>query len=240
MAKRGRKPKSTEEKMYFSEKQEEAVKEYLESSDSARRNEIFNEVLKPAFKKMIESIIRRYKLFVPDEEFDDTFNDVLSFLSTKMDKYNPSKNRKAYSYYGTICKNQLLYKINQYHKKVERNEQYDDTYEKFQNSLDYSTDDSTRTFAEDLVERTVVKIKTMVEDPNEELSDTERKVGIVLANLFENWDEVLPEDGSNKLNKSTILFYLRENTMLSTKELRDNMKKYKFVYYDLKKLMVNE
>ena len=80
----------------------------------------------------------------------------------------------------------------------------------------------------------------MVEDPNEELSDTERKVGIVLANLFENWDEVLPEDGSNKLNKSTILFYLRENTMLSTKELRDNMKKYKFVYYDLTKLMVNE
>ena len=240
MAKRGRKPKSDDDKMYFSEKQEEAVKEYLTSTDPTVRNEIFNTTLKPAFKKMIESIIRRYKLFVPDEEFDDTFNDVLSFLSTKMDKFNPDKNRKAYSYYGTICKNQLLYKINQYHKKVERNEQYDDTYEKFQNSLDYSTDDSTRTFAEDLVERTVGKIKAMIDDENEGLTDTEKKVGLVLCNLFENWDEVLPEDGSNKLNKSSILYYLRENTMLTTKELRDNMKRFKFVYYDLKGEMVKE
>ena len=48
-----------ERKGYFYEEQEEAVKEYLTSKSSARRNEIFNNTLLPAFTIMIESIIRR-------------------------------------------------------------------------------------------------------------------------------------------------------------------------------------
>ena len=71
MSKRGRKPK-TERKGYFYEEQEEAVAKYLATNDIDERNEIFNTVLKPAFTKMIESIIRRYKLYVPEEEFDET------------------------------------------------------------------------------------------------------------------------------------------------------------------------
>ena len=80
MAKRGRKPK-TERKGYFYEEQEAAVKKYIETTDLEEKNQVFNEVLKPALTKMIESIIRRYKLYVPEEEFDETFNDTLSFLS---------------------------------------------------------------------------------------------------------------------------------------------------------------
>ena len=104
MAKRGRKPKN-ERRGYFYEEQEAAVKKYLETEDPEERNEVFNTVLKPAFTKMIESIIRRYKLYVPEEEFEETFNDTMSFLSSKMGNFNPTKHYKAYSYYGTICKN---------------------------------------------------------------------------------------------------------------------------------------
>ena len=83
MAKRGRKPKN-ERRGYFYEEQEAAGKKYLETEDLEERNEVFNTVLKPAFTKMIESIIRRYKLYVPEEEFEETFNDTMSFLSSKM------------------------------------------------------------------------------------------------------------------------------------------------------------
>ena len=141
MAKRGRKPKS-ERKGYFYEEQEEAVKKYLEAQDEEEKNAVFNEVLKPAFTKMIESIIRRYKLYVPEEEFEETFNDTLSFLSSKMNNFDPTKHHKAYSYYGTICKNYLIYKINQFKKKIERNEQYDDVYEKYQNNINYSQEEN--------------------------------------------------------------------------------------------------
>jgi hypothetical protein len=239
MAKRGRKPK-TERKGYFYEEQEEAVKKYLEAQDQDERNEVFNTVLKPAFTKMIESIIRRYKLYVPEEEFKETFDDTLSFLSSKMANFDPSKHHKAYSYYGTICKNYLIYKINQFKKKIERNEQYDDVYERFQNNIDYSQPDmeGTTSLAEDLVKNTVKKIHSMIDDENEGLTDNEKKVGLAMCELFENWEDILCTDGSNKLQKSSVLYFLREETMMSTKELRDNMKKFRDVYYILKKDMI--
>jgi hypothetical protein len=235
MAKRGRKPKN-ERKGYFYEEQEEAVKQYLEAEDPAKRNEVFNTVLKPAFTKMIESIIRRYKLYVPEEEFDETFNDTMSFLSSKMANFNPSKHYKAYSYYGTICKNYLIYKINQFKKKIERNEQYDDVYEKFQNNINYSEDENdNKSIAEELVRNTAEKIHQMLNDENCELTENEKKVGLAMCELFENWEEILCSDGSNKLQKSSVLYFLREETMMTTKELRDNMRPFKDAYYILKK-----
>ena len=71
MAKRGRKPK--ERKGYFYEKEEQAIVDYIASTDMEEKNRIFNTVLMPALTKMIESIIRRYKLFVPEEEFQCGF-----------------------------------------------------------------------------------------------------------------------------------------------------------------------
>jgi hypothetical protein len=189
---------------------------------------------------MIESIIRRYKLYVPEEEFKETFDDTLSFLSSKMANFDPSKHHKAYSYYGTICKNYLIYKINQFKKKIERNEQYDDVYERFQNNIDYSQPDmeGTTSLAEDLVKNTVKKIHSMIDDENEGLTDNEKKVGLAMCELFENWEDILCPEGSNKLQKSSVLYFLREETMMSTKELRDNMKKFRDVYYILKKDMI--
>ena len=85
MAKRGRKPK--ERKGYFYEAEEEAIVKYISTNDETEKNQIFNTILYPALTKMIESIIRRYKLFVPDEEFDQNFSDTISYLLTKINHY---------------------------------------------------------------------------------------------------------------------------------------------------------
>ena len=58
--KRGRKP-SKERKGYFYEEQEQAVVDYISTDNIHEKNRIFNTILKPAFTKMIESIIRRYR-----------------------------------------------------------------------------------------------------------------------------------------------------------------------------------
>ena len=235
MAKRGKKKKN-ERRGYFYEEQEAAVKKYLETEDPEERNEVFNTVLKPAFTKMIESIIRRYKLYVPEEEFEETFNDTMSFLSSKMANFNPTKHYKAYSYYGTICKNYLIYKINQFKKKVERNEQYDDVYERFQNNINYAQDEiDGKPLAEELVVNIQKKIHEMIDDETSDLTENEKKVGLAMCDLFENWEDILCSDGSNKLQKSSILYFLREETMMNTKELRDSMRKFKDAYYILKK-----
>jgi hypothetical protein len=230
--------KERKRKGYFYEEQEEAVVEYLTTKSADRKTQIYIETLLPAFTKMIESIMRRYKLYIPDEEFDDTFYDTLSFLFTKLQNFDPSKNYKAYSYCGTICKNYLIYKINQFNKNIQRNLPYEELAEEISDDIKYSEDEeNTNTIAEDIIPKISEKISKMMEEGNKgkPLSANEIKVGESLILLLNNWDELLSSDGSNKLNKSIILYYLRENTMLSTKEIRDGMRKYKNVYFDLKK-----
>ena len=237
MAKRGRKRKG-----YFYEEQEQAVYDYINAQDPIEKNKIFNEWLKPAFTKMIESIIRRYKLYPPDECFDETFNDTISFLMTKIDKFNPNKGYKAYSYCGTICKNYLLFKLNQYKKQQTRQESYGDFYDVVNDSDTYvmeAVGETNEDFLGNLIDNTCSEIKRIIETNKEtKLTQDEKKVGLALIELFENWDDLFQEMGSNKFNKSSILLYLKETTMLTTPEIRNSMKKYKTAYYSIKKMML--
>ena len=237
MAKRGRKRKG-----YFYEEQEQAVYDYINAQDPIEKNKIFNEWLKPAFTKMIESIIRRYKLYPPDECFDETFNDTISFLMTKIDKFNPNKGYKAYSYCGTICKNYLLFKLNQYKKQQTRQESYGDFYDVVNDSDTYvmeAVGETNEDFLGDLIDNTCSEIKKIIEvNKDTKLTQDEKKVGLALIELFENWDDLFQEMGSNKFNKSSILLYLKETTMLTTPEIRNSMKKYKTAYYSIKKMML--
>src|SRR6056297_3228462 len=100
--KRGRK-KSTN--FYFGEKQEEAVRNYLSlgtlvededslggyrwsgtTEESIERDRIYRENLREPLNKMVESIIRKYKLYSKGSEFEDTHADALSFLIIKFHK----------------------------------------------------------------------------------------------------------------------------------------------------------
>lgn len=295
MGKRGRKP--SERKGYFYEKEERAIIDYINETDVDKKNKIFNTILYPALTKMIESIIRRYKLFVPDEEFEQNFRDTISYLLTKINHFKPeiigydiyegptenidfvtidkqefdkkirdrdvtdddpeyvmvvesdfedsyvvgyykrtTHHYKAYSYCGTVCKNYLMYKCSQYAKKRQRNTPYDEVFEEISNSQKFSTDeDDYSSIAARLIAKTADEIEAMIIHPEkDELTEDEIKVGRALINLMRNWEDVLPSDGSNKLQKSSILYYLREETMMTTKTVRDNMKKFKSVYYIFK------
>lgn len=229
MSKRGRKP-SVNNKNYFTEREEDAIIRFLTSDDADYKNKIFMDILYPAFVKMIESIIRRYKLFVPDEPYDDTFCDTLSFLFTKLEKFKPGR-FKAYSYYGTICKNYLMGKIQTFNKSQERNPLHRTVPGGF-NSLRYSDyEDEKNCIASEIVKDLTVNIKKMLEQKDDiPLKESEIKLGKSLINLFENWDYILTTDGSPKLNKSAVLFFLKESTGLDAKGIRDNIKKYKIEY----------
>ena len=87
---------------YFYEEEEQAVLDYLNTDSADEKNRIFTEKLQRPFTKMIESIIRRYKLYNPDETFEETFDKTMSFLVTKFDKYNPNSGWKAYVFLNWV------------------------------------------------------------------------------------------------------------------------------------------
>ena len=239
MAKRGRKP-SKEKKGYFYEEQENAVVNYIRSTDENERNRIYNSILHPAFCKMVESIINRYKLYVPDEEYKETFDDTISFLMTKINLYNPESGYKAYSYCGTICKHYLILKIKNYDKNIKRNSPYDTVQTDLNNNirLSYKDNETKTEFLNDLISGTVSSVERIMVE-NSKLTENELKIGKALVTLLENWEELLNNMGSNKFNKSSILLFLKENTLLNTQEIRDGMKKYKNAYYDVKKNLLD-
>ena len=237
----GRKKNETpKRKGYFYEEEEQAVLDYLNETDPIARDILFAEKLWVPITKMVESIIRRYKLFVPEESYEDTFYDTISFLITKLDKFEPGK-YKAYSYYGTICKNYLIGKIQNFNKIQERNPLYSNVSGGF-NKLEFST--SLEIFdtniAVDSIKKIVAKLKSMVEEKDEiPLKDSEVKLGNALITLFENWDYILSTDGSPKLNKSAILLFLKDSTGLDAKGIRDNIKKFKKEFKIIKGGLLN-
>lgn len=237
--KRGRKPNPNKQnKYYFSKTEEEAVLKYISTDNALEKNKIYNETLCPVFTTMIESIMRRYSKYVPCEDSGDTFNDTMSFLLTKLDKFDITRNKKAYSFYGNVCKNYITGKIQSYNKSIIRNPSYDDENSEVDlfNNIKYANSvDRSAKIAMEVVEELTHYISIMVNSPQKyDLKNSEVKLGEALVNLLQNWDYVISTDGSNKLNKQAILFFLREQTGFDTKGVRDNLKKYKKAFLIVK------
>jgi hypothetical protein len=232
--KKGRKPKSNN---YFDEREENAVRMYLTATTFEEKNKIYNEFLRYPLDKMISSIIRRYKLYRKDMDFNEVHVDTHSFLMTKIDKFKPSKEKKAYSYFGTICKNYLMGQIMKDQKEMNRKISYEDISSDLQHSPDmiyYIDNDGITT--EEIIKKYLIKLTDMMNE--KQITEQEIKLGMALKDMFENYHNIfletnLLDNNNNKFNKNVILFELREMTNLTTKEIRSSIKRYKKIYFQL-------
>jgi hypothetical protein len=224
--KRGRKAVNLN---YFDVREEEAVRKFLIAETSYEKNKIYNEFLRGPLDKMISSIIRRYKLYRKDMDFTEIHTDTHSFLMTKVDKFKPDKNKKAYSYFGTICKNYLMGQIIKDQKETNRKISYEDISASLEERPDMSyriDDDIIETDA--VINEYLKELKEFIE--SESLNDNEKKLGYALIDLFDNYESIFSGADNNKFNKNVILLSLREMTNLSTKEIRSSIKRFKKLY----------
>ena len=223
---------------YFDVREETAVVMFLKAETMKERNEIYNEFLKKPIEKMVSSIIRRYKLYRKDMSFDEILNDTHSFLITKSDKFIPDKNKKAYSYFGTICKNYLMGQIIKDQKDTNRKVSYEDISSSLEERPDlvyYIEDDTVET--DKIITDYIAQLKTFIDVSS--LNENEVKLGYALLELFENYGSIFVGNDNKKFNKNLVLMSIREMTNLSTKEIRLSMKKYKKLYFDFVKSIDN-
>ena len=227
--KKGRKPTQTN---YFDVREEKAVVMFLNTDSADEKNKIYNEFLRKPLDKMISSIIRRYKLYRPDMDFEEIHTDTHSFLMTKIDKFKPSKEKKAYSYFGTICKNYLMGQIIKDQKDINRKVSYEDISTDLENKPEFSYIIDGEPFdSEKLIKKFLEELKTFLKDEN--MNENERKLGLALYEIFRNYNMIFLGSDNNKFNKNLILLSLREMTNLNTKEIRSSMKKYKNLYLNV-------
>lgn len=221
--------------LYFGPDQENAVIIFLSSDDVDDRNQIYNTFLRKPINKMVESIIRRYKLYRKDICYEDVHTDTLSFLITKASKFKPEKGKKAYSYFGTICKNYLMGQLIKDDKKTKLKVSYEDAFSTIEAmpEMMYEIDDTEKIPLDMFFNDIIRSIRTDMTSPK--ITENETKVGDALITILDRWEDVFESiQGGNKYNKNLILSYIREITSLSTKDIRISMKRFKKVYRLLK------
>ncbi len=208
--------------------------------NEVERDLIFNEWLKGPLDKMIESIIRRYQLYRKGETFEELHSDTVSFLMTKVHKFEASRNKKAYSYFGTIAKNYILGLLIKDEKYIKQTSSYEDISSEIENNEELSYNiDSDKFSMDEFILKLINSIKLELSDGNhsigKKLNENERKVGYALIEILENWETIFQTmEGGSKYNKNSVLETMRDYTNLSTKDIRLSMKRYKVLYKYLK------
>ena len=194
-------------KNYFDIREEQAVKDYIIAESYEEKERIYNTYLRDPLDKMIESIIRRYKLYRKDMNYNDVHSDTHSFLMTKVDKFKPAKNKKAYSYFGTICKNYLMGQILKDQKETNRKISYEDISSTLENRPDmvYYIEFE-KIDAEKIINVFLTDLRVYVTNNIE--NENELKLGHALIELFDNYGNIFIGNDNNKFNKNIVLLSL--------------------------------
>ena len=230
---KGRKKTTT---TYFGPEQEQAVIDYVASDSQVERNIIYNKHLREPLNKMVEYIIKRYKLYREGISFEELHADALGNLILKADKFDGTKNTKAYSYYGTIIKRYLIGRLIDDDKTKIKFDSWDNVKTSLEQTDDYQyeidpPDIDLDKFIEGLIEGIKTEINLSKTGEKRKLTDVEEKLGDTLITMLTERETILKAlSEGNKYNKIAILEIMRNISGLSTKDIRHSMKRFKTLY----------
>jgi hypothetical protein len=148
---------------------------------------------------------------------------------------------KAYSYCQTIIRNYYKDHSKKNYKEKKINLPYDDYSEELNNNtaLSYEIDNKPIKYYDLLINNMINKIECIITGDTT-TKKNEMLVGEAIVNILKNWQVLFQEDSpdgkynkkiSNKFAKNKILLLLKEQTGLSTKDIRNSIKLYKSLYF---------
>jgi len=218
-------------KHYFTKDHENAIIDYVATDDQKIRTQLYIDWIGPAFDEMVDKIVYTYK-FTTLPNIDALKDECKVWLTTILDKYDPSKGSKAFSYFSVITKNWFIHKVKKNAKRARTEVLYDEMPKEVDNELvitsnPYHTDREELEFWKSLW----AEIESW---DTGNLKENEKKVLEAIKILLDSIDE-------DKMiyNKKAIYLYLREITGLNTKQIVNNLNKLRVKYRIFKKNWVN-
>ena len=109
--------------MYFTQDHEDAIIKYTATTDNKIRSELYVRWIQPAFDEMVDKIVYTYR-FTNLPNIDDLRAECKVWLTTVLNKYDPSKGSKAFSYFSVITKNWFIHKVKRQQKRNRREVDY--------------------------------------------------------------------------------------------------------------------
>ena len=204
-------------KQYFTKVHEEAILDYTRSENQEERNEIYRYIIQPVFA---------YK-FTNLPNVDSLKNECEIHLITVLSNFDPSKGSKAFSYFSVITKNWFIAKVKKTAIRLKREANYDEISKRVE--MDklaiYNPYDEKREKRE-FLEHLWGEIRKW---EKQNLKENEKKVLEAIKILFKDAESI------EIFNKKAIYLYIREITKLNTKQVLNNLNRFRSEYSNFKK-----
>ena len=219
---RKRKPRT--KNMYFTKIHEEAIIEYAKSDDNVVKTKLYSSLIQPAFSELVDKIVYTYK-FNNLPNIDYLKDDCKVWLTTILNKYDPNRGSKAFSYFSVITKNWFIHKVKKNAQAARREINIDDAMRSTNQTfiVEKNRYEITREKAE-FWNALLTFVKTLEKNNSVIKNDNDRKVINSIEYMLENMEKI------EILNKKAIYLYLREMTGLTTKQLAPTLRKIKIEY----------
>lgn len=212
--------------LYFTQAHEDAIVKYARTDDKTVRTQLYVEFIQPALSELVDKIIYTYK-FTTLPNIDALRDECKIWLTTILDKFDPSKGSKAFSYYSVITKNWFIHKVKKNSQQVKREVQYDDLPKDIE--CEYLSTEENYNSRREEAEFWLLLMGEMDKWDEEQLKENERKILQAIRILFDNIDDI------EIFNKKAIYLYIREITGLNTKQMVNNLNKMRARYRDFKR-----
>ena len=210
---------------YFTSDHEEAIIRYAKSACQRERTELYVQYIQPAFNEMVDKIVFTYK-FTNLPNCDSLRDECKIWLMTILDKYDPNKGSKAFSYFSVITKNWFIHKVKRQQKRNKREVDYGNISKAYEEEF-LSTSDSylSERVEEEFWKSFYAELKSW---DATQMKENDLKVYQAINILFESKEDI------DIFNKKAIYLYLREITGLNTKQIVNSLKKFRKKYYNFK------
>ncbi len=220
----GRKKKagSKTKRYYFTEVHEKAILQYTTADCNEEKTKLYKEIIGPVFNELIEKIVYTYKFsLLPNV---DILKEICrGDLMAVLDKFDPTRGYKAYSYFTRVTINWFSHKQKDNAKKLKREISYTDfikegDHEKLVTDKNiYYEERDQKEFLESLL----WEIDKWEE---ESIRENDKKVIEAIRILLKSRDDI------EIFNKKAVYLYLREITKLNTKQIVTSLKRIKVRY----------
>ena len=211
---------------YFTQDTEDAIVAYARTEDIGIRTKLYVEHIQPAFNELVDKIVYTYK-YTSLQNINPLKDDCKIWLTTILDKYNPDRGTKAFSYFSVVTKNWFTHKAKKQAKQNKREIHYDSMIRE----VEAVTAQSHVSFEDDRedAEFWLFLLKEIDTWKDLNLKENERKVLNAVEILLTSIEEI------DIFNKKAIYLYMREITGLNTKQIVSNLNRLRERFRTFKK-----
>ena len=210
---------------YWGEDQEAAVIEFNTNDDIDQKHQVFVKVIDPAFRKLVENIYYTYnfnKILWDREQIE---HEVMAHLYEKLGKFDVTKNKKSFSYFGTITKNWMIQRCN-----ADKNKRFidDDNQDMIVQNISISEYEEKKIIHhnEDFINEIIKDFDDW--DAKDNYTKDDYAVLEIVNDILKNYERF------NIYNKKQLYVYIREATDLPSRKITKSLKKIKITYGDVR------